>query len=118
MIPEMTLAEDYQQQSPWRDWNAVFDQLFKMLKCETLANQTVLDMGCGPGDLSAELVKRGARVIGLDVDEELLAAARARDLPADKAEFRRADLSALPNLAVLADGICRHQLLVEHERTQ
>ena len=40
--------------------------------------KTVLDYGCGNGESSLPLVKRGARVVGLDVSEDLLGLARRR----------------------------------------
>lgn len=54
----------------------------------------VLDLGCGPGSLSARLVQRlpGARVIGVDADPLLLALAQARY--GDAIEFVDADLTA------------------------
>lgn len=36
----------------------------------------ILDAGCGPGRVGAELAKRGHTVVGVDVDPELIAAAR------------------------------------------
>jgi SAM-dependent methyltransferase len=47
---------------------------------EPLVGLTVVDAGCGGGDVSFELARRvgpGGRVIGLDLDEEKLAIARA-----------------------------------------
>lgn len=38
----------------------------------------VLDAGCGAGDLTLELLRRGARVTALDLSADLLAVARAR----------------------------------------
>ena len=93
----MSLAEEYRRQFVWRDWSSAFAAL------PPLAGKLVLDLGCGVGDQAAELVARGARVIGFDANEELLAAARARALP--NAEFHDVDLRALPELAVPADGI-------------
>ncbi len=43
-----------------------------------MRDRVVLDYGCGNGENSLPLVKRGARVIGLDVSEDLLALARQR----------------------------------------
>jgi ubiquinone/menaquinone biosynthesis C-methylase UbiE len=43
-----------------------------------VTGQTVLDYGCGNGENSLPLVKRGARVIGLDVSEDLLTLAKQR----------------------------------------
>lgn len=45
----------------------------------------VLELGCGTGGLTAELVERGARVTALDQDPAMLDRARAR--LADRAEF-------------------------------
>jgi SAM-dependent methyltransferase len=37
----------------------------------------ILDAGCGPGRVGAELYRRGHTVVGVDVDPELIAAAEA-----------------------------------------
>ncbi len=93
----MRLASEYRRQFGWRDWQRVLSEL------PPLGGQTVLDLGCGVGDLAAELEARGARVIGLDGNEELLREARARGLA--NAEFRRADLRAPLDIDVMADGL-------------
>lgn len=80
----MSLADEYRRQRAWRDWGRVLDAL------PSLGGRTVLDLGCGAGDVAAELVDRGARVVGVDGNEELLAAARAKGLA--NASFHRADL--------------------------
>lgn len=59
--------------------------------------QAVVDVGCGPGRAVAELAERGARPVGVDVNEQMLAAARQR-WPAR--DFRLAGADDLP----LADG--------------
>ena len=93
----MSLADDYKRQFPWRPWPEIFAAL------PPLDGRTVLDLGCGPGDQAAQLAARGARVIGLDMNEELLREARARGIAG--AEFRRADLRAGLDLGVAVDGI-------------
>src|SRR5215218_833230 len=45
--------------------------------------ETVLDLGCGTGELAAEIQGRGARVWALDADPAMVAAARER-LGADR----------------------------------
>jgi 2-polyprenyl-6-hydroxyphenyl methylase/3-demethylubiquinone-9 3-methyltransferase len=43
------------------------------------AGERVLDLGCGEGCFTTELARAGARVVGVDVAEEPLRRARARD---------------------------------------
>jgi SAM-dependent methyltransferase len=93
----MSLSSYYRRQVDWRAWPSIFDAL------PPLGGQTVLDLGCGVGDQAAELVARGARVIGVDMSEELLREARSRHLP--DAEFRRSDLRKSLDLGVVVDGI-------------
>jgi len=93
----MTLAREYKRQLSWRDWPRVLGAV------PLVAGQLVLDLGCAVGDQAAALAARGARVIGVDLNEELLAVARDRAI--DGAEFRLLDLRALPDLGVRADGI-------------
>ena len=42
------------------------------------APASVLDAGCGTGRVAIELAARGIDVVGVDVDETMLAAARAK----------------------------------------
>lgn len=93
----MPLADEYRRQFRWRSWPEILALL------PELAGTTVLDLGCGPGDLSAVLARRGARVIGVDGNEELLDAARVNMPPG--VELRCADLAELGKLRVEADGI-------------
>ena len=58
---------------------------------------TVADIGCGPGRAAAEMAERGARAVGIDPDERMIAVAHER-WPA--ADFRVADAYDLP----FADG--------------
>jgi SAM-dependent methyltransferase len=93
----MTLSSEYRRQLAWRDWPRVFEAL------PPLQGKTVLDLGCGVGDLAAEMVGRGARVIGVDLNEELLEDARSRGLA--NAELRKADLREPLELEVAVDGL-------------
>lgn len=69
----------------------------------SLGGHFVLDLGCGDGEAAADMVGRGARVLGLDRDAERLERARARGLAG--AEFRTADLSGALHGVAQADGI-------------
>jgi ubiquinone/menaquinone biosynthesis C-methylase UbiE len=64
-----------------------------------VTGRTVLDYGCGNGENSLPLVSRGARVVGLDVSEDLLMLARQRLALhglADRATFLAASAHDLP----------------------
>jgi trans-aconitate methyltransferase len=56
------------------------------------AGERVLDLGCGTGDLTAELQARGARVIGIDASSEMVNGARSKHPGVD---FRLGDGQAL-----------------------
>lgn len=47
---------------------------------DRLEPSTIIDLGCGPGELTASLLERwpGARVIGIDSSEEMIGRARRR----------------------------------------
>lgn len=93
----MSLKDEYQRQFGWRSWPTIFNAL------PSIQGQIVLDLGCAVGDQSAELLARGARVIGYDTNEELLQEAQSRGLM--NAEFRKAELRMLPDLDISVDGI-------------
>jgi CelD/BcsL family acetyltransferase involved in cellulose biosynthesis/SAM-dependent methyltransferase len=58
-------------------------QLFHKIR-----NKTVIDFGCGHGDQTIELAKRGAKfVIGVDIREEMLEAARAKSRELENLQF-------------------------------
>lgn len=93
----MSLATEYKEQFAYRSWADIFAAL------PNPSGQTVLDLGCGIGDQAAELVARGARVIGFDANEELLDAARKKALP--NSEFRFANLKETLPVSEPVDGI-------------
>ena len=47
--------------------------------------ETVLDLGCGDGQLTQRIASTGASVIGVDASPEMVAAARSRGILADEA---------------------------------
>lgn len=91
------LAAEYKRQFEWRDWGTAISFL------PTFIDKTVFDMGCGVGDLSAELAARGALVVGIDANEEMISHARSRQIAG--AEFHIADLREPHEPAITADGI-------------
>ncbi len=93
----MNLTDEHRRQFALRSWWQIFDLL------PSFDAQLVLDLGCGIGDQAAELVARGARVIGVDSSDAMLASAKARAIP--KAEFRRLDLGEPLGIESHVDGI-------------
>jgi SAM-dependent methyltransferase len=86
------------------------------LRPELAAGQRVLDVGCGPGTITAdlaELVGPQGRVVAVDSSAEVLAQAAehvaARGL--DNVEFAVADVHDLPYRAGGFDVVHAHQLL-------
>jgi SAM-dependent methyltransferase len=93
----VSITDEYRRQFAWRPWPRILDAL------PTLQGQRIVDLGCGPGDLAAEFVARGASVIGIDGDEDLIRHAQSRALAG--AEFRRANLKEPLDLGAKADGL-------------
>ena len=76
--PTERLTESYAR---WRSsrLGQITDTLEQQLLFELLgsvADKTLLDVGCGDGALASELARRGAIVTGLDADPAMIAAAR------------------------------------------
>jgi SAM-dependent methyltransferase len=96
----------------WIERVAYTDRLFTELTRQLLAraapapDETVIDVGCGCGATSAELVKRvgaAGHVIALDVSGPILAEARAVLAPFANAETVLADAATHPFAAGAAD---------------
>ncbi len=68
-------------------WNSREAQTLRfdvMIDLANLDGATVLDLGCGPGDLAAHLLGRGVPIagyVGLDAVPQMIEAAGKRDLP-------------------------------------
>ena len=60
---------------------------------------SVLDAGCGTGRVAIELARRGVEVVGVDVDESMLATARRR---APELRWVAADLTDAASLGAAA----------------
>jgi 2-polyprenyl-3-methyl-5-hydroxy-6-metoxy-1,4-benzoquinol methylase len=71
----MDLADQYRHQYSWRDWQTAYETL------PPLQGKTVLDLGCGVGDQSADLARLGATVVGVDANAQLVAASESRGIP-------------------------------------
>lgn len=67
--------------------------------CSPAEGCTVLDIGCGPGHYSVSLAQSGAKVLGIDFAESMIAISKRRAAAAqvtDCCEFRAADWTRFP----------------------
>jgi len=80
--------------------------------------KSVLDLGCGSGELSNFLASRGAYVVGIDFSSTLIDTAKSKFGQTDKLKFIEADVLNL-NLNLQFDIICGRAILHEitHEDT-
>ncbi|WP_322041874.1 class I SAM-dependent methyltransferase [Paraburkholderia sp. J67] len=94
-------ADRYSQMAPEKPHNALYERPATAELLGDVAGLSVLDAGCGPGIVSAELAHAGATVKAFDVTPAMVELARERcaDLPVDVAQ---GDLGQ--PLAWLADG--------------
>lgn len=93
----MTLPDEYEQQDRWRR----FDEALTHVPLRP--GERVLDLGCGVGAVTSQLARGGAEVIGVDVNEELLARARALH---PGVRFEHHDIGALsPSTFGRVDGV-------------
>jgi len=91
------LSAQYERQERWRHW----DEALARIPFKT--GQRILDLGCGVGEMAARFHRLGAQVIGIDGNEDLLAAARTRH---PEVRFEKLDLSELtPALFGRVDGV-------------
>jgi len=68
---------------------------------------SVLDAGCGTGRVAIELARRGVEVVGVDLDDGLLAAARTKapDLAWHLADLASVQLGRTFDVVVLAGNV-------------
>jgi SAM-dependent methyltransferase len=78
--PSRQLAADEAQVARYMapPLDSVFPLEYAYALLGNVAGRTVLDLGCGSGENSLLLARRGAEVIGVDISESLLALARER----------------------------------------
>lgn len=78
--PSHRLAADETQMARYMTppLDSVFPLEYTYALLGDVAGRTVLDLGCGSGENSLLLARKGAEVIGVDISESLLALARER----------------------------------------
>lgn len=77
------LAVSYDRLTNDVDYEAVVDFYMQILRREGLRPRTAVDLACGTGSVTALLARKGLRVTGVDMSEEMLCVAtqKAQGLP-------------------------------------
>jgi len=78
------------------------------------AGDTVLDLACGDGGLAEPLLAQGLRYLGVDLSEEMVAAANRR--LAGRAEVRVGDLNEFEPSEPVAATTCFRAVYYAHDR--
>jgi len=85
------LAERYAALIDTKPHNAYYERPAMLSLLPTVHGKRVLDAGCGPGAYAQILLKRGARIVGVDISPKMLRLARER--VGDKVELHLTDLT-------------------------
>ena len=72
------LAQSYDRLTNDVDYEATVDFYYEILAREGLKPRTAVDLACGTGSVTAILAKKGLRVIGVDMSEEMLTVAQQK----------------------------------------
>jgi SAM-dependent methyltransferase len=107
-------ADGIRRRLPLKRWIADADQRDAAIVCATVAGLrprthrrpgSVLDVGCGPGRLTAAVAATGARAVGIDVCAAAVALTRARGAAAVRADvFGAVPRTGRWDRVLLADG--------------
>lgn len=112
-----TYAEEYAAYVTTRELHGPDDDPFGMLPhllrlLDDVADQDVLDAGCGEGYLSRILAGRGARVTGVDLSPRLVELSQEKASTGHPVTYRVADLSEpQPDLANRFDAVASYFVL-------
>ena len=101
-----TLASAYDGLTSDIDYGKILSFLEAILAQAKCKPEQVVDLACGTGSMSLLLAKKGFRVIGVDISEEMLtqAAAKAGEVPENPPYFVRQSMDRL-RLPVQADAV-------------
>lgn len=88
---------------PERHLSACFDRLIE--RGLFPLSGVVLDVGCGTGQLSLPLAKRGYEVLGIDVSAEMIKLAQSKVRQGWNARYTVADVRCMPNDDASVDAV-------------
>ena len=97
-------------------------ETLKFLESHIPVGATILEVGCGEGEVACELLKRGYHVSGLDSEPEVVASAQAHGVPAVVASWPKfassvsfdaiAFTRSLHHISLLGEAIARARELL------
>ena len=90
---EQLAAELYDTSVP--DWDGEMDFYCELLHEIKLRDQSVLEVGCGTGRLTLQLAQEGVKIVGADLDEEMLKVARLKSEGVRNVSWVRADMRTI-----------------------
>lgn len=73
-----SFASEYEEHAATAPYNALYDRPAMLDLIGDVDGKRVLDAGCGPGLYAAELIGRGAEVVGCDSSPQMVELAKAR----------------------------------------
>ena len=74
------LAASYDRLTNDVDYNATVEFYMEILRREGLSPQTVVDLACGTGSVTEILARKGYRITGVDMSEEMLTEAAMKTM--------------------------------------
>jgi SAM-dependent methyltransferase len=89
--PYDEFSADYARHAATNPFQSLYDRPAMLALAGEVTGYRVLDVGCAAGHLTAELARRGADVLGIDLSQGMVDL--ARDEFGALAEFRQADLA-------------------------
>jgi 2-polyprenyl-3-methyl-5-hydroxy-6-metoxy-1,4-benzoquinol methylase len=111
-----SVGDAYQRYSDGIRGKIRHELVFEVVAGLTSAGGTVLDMGCGDGEISARLSEAGFRVLGIDASPEMLRRANLRkaellEQVRSRLEFALGDITDFAS-EHLFDAVCCHGVLM------
>lgn len=116
-----TVGRAYQDYSEGIRGRLRHELVFNVLASHLKPESTVLDMGCGDGEISLRLGQAGHSVVGVDVSAEMLELAEVR-LQAESGDvarritFQHGDIDSFPDDREF-DAVCCHGVLMYLDRS-
>ena len=73
------LAVSYDRLTGDVDYGAIVDFYWQILQKEGVKPRTAVDLACGTGSVTAQLVRRGLQTVGVDMSEDMLTVAAQKN---------------------------------------